>query len=252
MSEPILDSQSYLDILRSERRDVLNRLRQTQFSTLKEGYTQTQIIPYASYSPWRDDKTFLSLFTEVKDCTLVDIYRCHELYALARQMRSSQGAFVEVGVWRGGTGALMAGAAPEKVVHLFDTFTGVTKANSAHDTLYAGGEHADTDPKTVEGLFHRLGLRCKANVGVFPEDTLHNLPATVSLAHIDVDTYASTKDSFFAIWPVVQACGVMVFDDYGFFGCEGVAEAVNEIKANISDAVFVHNLNGHAILIKCK
>src|SRR5208283_2573643 len=96
MSGPVPSSQSFLDTLRSERRDLLNRLRQTRFSTLKEGYSQTQIIPYASYSPWLDDKIFLSLFSEVKDCTLVDIYRCHELYVLARQMRSVQGGIVEV------------------------------------------------------------------------------------------------------------------------------------------------------------
>ena len=41
-----LDSsnQQFLDSLRSERRDLLNRLRQTRFSTLKAGYPQAQIV----------------------------------------------------------------------------------------------------------------------------------------------------------------------------------------------------------------
>src|SRR5437667_12376870 len=108
------DLESFLDILRSERRDLLNRLRQTHFSTLKAGYSQTQIIPYSSYSPWLDDEGFAALFERVKDYTLVDIYRCYELYVLARQMKSINGDIVEVGVWRGGSAALLAGAAAEK------------------------------------------------------------------------------------------------------------------------------------------
>ena len=249
---PLPDSRSedFLDILRSERRDILNRLRKTRFSTLKQGYTQAQIIPYASYSPWLDDEAFLALFERVRECTMVDIYRCYELYTLAKQMRSVEGAIVEIGVWRGGTAALMAGAAPEKAIHLFDTFTGVAKADKEFDTLYSGGEHADADQASVERVFQSIGRRCSISQGIFPEETLHCLPPIISLAHIDVDTYASAKDSFFVIWPAVQPNGVVVFDDYGFFGCEGVAQLVNEVRLSADDVLFVHNINGHALLIK--
>jgi O-methyltransferase len=248
ISEP--SSDSFLGILRAERRDLLDRLRQTRFSTLKEGYTQAQIIPYASYSPWLDDEPFLALYQHVKDCTLVDIYRCYELYLLARQMRSVQGDIVEIGVWRGGTAALMAAAARDKPIHLFDTFTGVAKADKNYDTLYSGGEHADTERNLVDRLFESMDLRCTVSVGIFPEDTGSALPASICLAHIDVDTYASARDAFLAIWPSVRVNGVVVFDDYGFFGCEGVAQVVNEINTNINDALFVYNVNGHALMIK--
>ena len=43
--------------------------------------------------------------------------------------------------------------------------------------------------------------------------------------------------------------GVVVFDDYGFYECEGVAHFVNE-TATRSDLLYVHNLNGHALLVK--
>src|SRR3974390_146558 len=106
MSVLPLSAAEFLEVLRAERRDVLNRLRQTRFATLKEGYSQSQIIPYASYSPWVDDKAFVMLYETVAPCTLVDIYRCYELYVLVRQLQSVMGDIVEVGVWRGGTGAL--------------------------------------------------------------------------------------------------------------------------------------------------
>jgi O-methyltransferase len=41
----------------------------------------------------------------------------------------------------------------------------------------------------------------------------------------------------------------MVFDDYGFQGCNGVTRIINEGR-RIKDRITIHNLNGHAILIK--
>ncbi len=43
---------------------------------------------------------------------------------------------------------------------------------------------------------------------------------------------------------------MVVFDDYGFFGCEGVTQAVDELVAQREDVTFIYNLNGHAVLIK--
>jgi hypothetical protein len=38
------------------------------------------------------------------------------------------------------------------------------------------------------------------------------------------------------------------FDDYGFWGCEGVTCAVNEMKAK--GIRLIYNLNGHALVYK--
>lgn len=243
-------SPDFLRVLRAERRDLLNRMRQTRFESLKQGCSHSQVIPFATYSPWLDDEAFASAFEIVKDCTMVDIYRCYELYRLSRQTGNVAGEIVEVGVWRGGTAALMAHASPRKTLHLFDTFSGVAKHDPRFDTLYSGGEHADTDEDTVKNLFEKIGASCEIHRGVFPDDTLAFLPDRICLAHIDVDTYQSVKGSFAAIWPKVQPNGLVVFDDYAVFGCEGATQAVNEIVANHHDGLFIHNLNGHALLIK--
>ena len=139
---------------------------------------------------------------------------------------------------------------PRKTIHLFDTFAGVAKADSRFDTLYEGGEHSDASMQQVAALFEGLSLSCSLHVGIFPEDTLESLPAKISLAHIDVDTYASAKGSFDEIWPRVVASGMVIFDDYGAFGCEGVAQFVSEAVRDTADALMVHNLNGHALMIK--
>jgi|SRR5690606_19184376 len=240
----------FLAILRDERRGLLERLRKTRFSTLKAGYSHGQIIPHASYSPWLDDESFLKLFSRISPTyTLVDIYRCHELYALAQQLIHVPGDLVEVGVWRGGTAALIGSAASTKSIHLFDTFSGVAKA-SEHDTFYSGGEHSDTSVEVVKSLMRSLNLECHIHIGVFPDDTYADLPELISFAHIDVDTYQSAREACLTIWPRLSKSGVIVFDDYGFFGCEGVTQAVHELAAATPNAFFLHNLNGHAVLVK--
>jgi len=243
-------SSEFLQTLRNERRALLDLLRQTKFSTLKKGYSHAQVVPHASYAPWLDDTEFRKTYDVVHAHTLVDIYRCHELFMLARQCARTGGAFIEIGVWRGGTAALIGKAAPDNDLHLFDTFEGVAKPDEQYDTLYKGGEHADTSEETVSGLLHRLGLKARIHVGIFPDETLHALPESISFAHIDVDTYRSAKESCEAIWPRLQPGGVIVFDDYGFFGCEGVTQAVEELRAELNGALFVHNLNGHALLLR--
>jgi len=206
------------------------------------------VLPRATYSPWLADDEFMRCYEIVRNRTLVDQYRCYELWQLGRQLASLPGSFLEVGVWRGGTGCLLAHAAPGKAVYLADTFTGVVKAGT-QDTRYTGGEHADTSETIVRELAEELGA---TNIhilrGIFPEDTGDEVSGPIALLHCDVDVYSSAKDIVEWAMPRLLPGAVVVFDDYGFRGCEGITRLVNEIRERPGFR-FVHNLNGHAILI---
>jgi O-methyltransferase len=207
-----------------------------------------EVRPAATYSPWRTNEEFSRVYNLIRSNTLVDEYRCYELWLLAKQMDRLSGSFIEVGVWKGGTGCLLA-SATSKPVLLCDTFRGVVKAGP-HDTYYKGGEHSDATEEEVRSLASQLGVsdRIKVLRGVFPEDTGLSVKESLALCHIDVDVYESARDVYNKIWPLIVRGGVVVFDDYGFQGCEGVACLVNEILS--PEHLFVHNLNGHAILVK--
>ena len=88
-----------------------------------------------TYSLWLSDREFLSAYEIIKDFTLVDRERCYELWDLAKQSIKITGAILEVGVWRGGTGCLLAMSAPTKSVYLADTFEGVVKASKGSVAL---------------------------------------------------------------------------------------------------------------------
>jgi O-methyltransferase len=213
----------------------------------------SMLHPHATYSPWLADSEFKAIHEAIHDHTLVDHYRCYELWTLAARLERLKGDALEIGVWRGGSGALIAkqvqNVAPKRVVYLCDTFRGVVGAGD-RDTLFKGGEHADTSSDTVQELMSRLGLtNTRIVVGVFPQETALKVTSEAfALVHIDVDVHDSAKWCFEWVWPKMVAGGAVVFDDYGFHGCEGVTQMVNEIRE--PDAAIIYNLNGHAIAIK--
>ena len=217
-------------------------------------YCYSEIRPRATLSPWLADEDFMHVYRQIMNDTLLDAYRLHELWSLVEQTSKIKGDIVEVGVWRGGSGCLMASRekmlGSDHFVHLCDTFCGVVKAGSK-DQGYRGGEHHNTSSKAVKNLADNLMLKnVRIYPGVFPEETGKNFSsARIRLLHIDVDVYESAKDSVEFLWDHIPAGGVIVFDDYGFVGCEGVTAYVDEIR-NRRGARFIHNLNGHGIIIK--
>ncbi|HUX52331.1 MAG TPA: TylF/MycF/NovP-related O-methyltransferase [Spirochaetia bacterium] len=221
---------------------------------LAAGYERVQ--PLANYAPWLSDTAFQQVYQFASGSTLVDVYRCYSLWKLVEQTAALSGDLLEVGVWRGGTGAIIASRAAllatseRKRVYLADTFSGVVKAG-ARDTYYRGGEHANTSAQLVSSLLDELELdNATLLTGMFPEQTGEQVAdRTFCFCHIDVDVYQSASDVLEWIWPRLVVGGIVVYDDYGFYGCEGVTAHVNE-NFPVAGRVVIHNLNGQAIMIK--
>ena len=214
------------------------------------------VVPRATYSPWSIDEEFLNMFYKIKNYTFIDIYRCYELWTLVKETAKIEGALMEVGVWKGGSGALIAKRASMinngDTIYLCDTFQGVVKANPQFDKFYKGGEYNDTSEEAVYELLHQIGSIRNTIIlkGIFPDETQHLIRDTkFRFCHIDVDVYQSAKDIVQWIWPRLSIGGLIVFDDYGFVGCDGITRFVNELRT-FDDRLVIHNLNGHAIVIK--
>lgn len=242
----------FVQILKSLTREDIPTAPQVKWENYDNpNYPHHQVETWATYAPWVNDKTFQEIIQRVSAYTLVDQNRLWELWTLASQCSQIEGDFLEVGVWRGGSGALLCKAVEgtSKKVFLADTFEGVVKAG-AQDTKYKGGEHADTSLSLVQQLLSDLAISNAITLkGVFPEDTGCEISKTLAFVHIDVDVYQSAKEIVSFVSPLLSPNGILVFDDYGFFGCEGVTRLVNELKDQ-ELWTFIHNLNGHAILVK--
>lgn len=212
------------------------------------------VYPSASYSPWMMDGAFENAFQRFSPHSLVDRYRSYELWELVAQATKLDGAFIEIGVWRGGSGLLIAerlrllGAS--RPVFLCDTFEGIVKSG-AKDNSVTNGMYSDTSAEQVSERAVAAGLnQIVVLKGIFPDESGAQLEnERFSFCHIDVDTYQSCKDTLDWLWPRIVPAGIVVFDDYGFRGTKGVAAYLEEIKGRPGHT-FIHNLNGHGLLIK--
>lgn len=223
--------------------------------TYVPGILHSTVYVQATYSPWLNDAEFQSTHAAIATHTLVDKYRCYELWQLvAETAKLTAGDILEVGVYRGGTGCLIAARSARlglsASVFLCDTFKGVVKAGP-RDPCYRGHEHSDTSKRDVLELAGKLDLQnVQLLEGIFPEDTGQAIEdRRFRLCHIDVDVYQSAKDIDEWMWDRLALGGVVVYDDYGFNGTEGITQFVNEQRRK-RDRIIVQNLNGHAVIIK--
>ncbi len=212
------------------------------------------IIPEWMYSPWLADEKFQKVWPGLRENTRVDEYKGYSLWKLVEQVKHLKGDLLEVGVWRGGSGCLLAYKCQQEnidaKIYLCDTYEGVVKAGEK-DHFWNGGEVSDTSVEIVEELIKKLNLKnCQILKGIFPEDTGHSLAdKKFRMCHIDVDVYLSAKDTLDWVWRKLAVGGVIVFDDYGHVQCDGITELVEE-ESKKADRLVIHNLAGHAIMIK--
>jgi len=72
---------------------------------LSDGYEEIKSL--ATYAPWLTDEEFIRTFEIVFPYTMVDKFRCYELWMLLPQISHLKGAILEVGTWKGGTAGII-------------------------------------------------------------------------------------------------------------------------------------------------
>lgn len=170
--------------------------------------------------------------------SLLDHARLISLYQRATQMHALEGDFAELGVYRGGVLRLLSEACPHKAVHGFDTFAGIPDRVEKPVDDHDAGDFGDTSCEAVAGYLSDRP-RVELHVGRFPETTSGLGHLTFSLVHLDADIYASTKAGIEWFWPRLTPGGVMIFDDWHWWRCEGVLRAVHEFFDDKEDRVIM-------------
>lgn len=136
------------------------------------------------------------------------------------------GAFVEVGVYRGGSARRLYEIAERqgRTLYLFDTFTGHPATGPEDDTRrHYRGRYADAiDPAELQ----RELPRAVVVVGEFPGSLVDVGP--VAFVHADTDLYHSTDEICRVFPPLMVPGGILYFDDYGVDDTPGVTLAVDQ------------------------
>ena len=156
----------------------------------------------------------------------------HGLLKLARaaSLTPRVGAFVEVGVYCGGSASYLYDVAREqgRPLYLYDTFTGIPFRDDIDH--HRPGDFSDTNVDCVRARFPEA----RVVHGIFPASAVPMEP--IAFAHIDCDQYRSVKESAEFLRHCMVEGGLMWFDDYGCL--DGATKAVDELFAGKIETMF--------------
>ena len=157
---------------------------------------------------------------------------CIELRNAVRATAKVSGEMAEVGVFLGGTAALMLDAAPDKHLHLFDTFAGLPEGG---DYLQKG-EYVGS-LASVQRTLQAYNGRVTFHQGLFPDETGHEVAdLRFSFVHLDMDLYEGTLGALCFFWPRMNPGAIMLCHDYPQIS--GIVRAIHEFFAEQPEAFF--------------
>ncbi len=193
------------------------------------------------------EEDFKVLWKRVKPFTLISVERGYSLYKSIEYIVKKEipGAFIECGVWKGGSCLLMALTLEKMNIHnrkiyLYDTFDGMSEPTEEDviawngKPVYEKWKRDDFASWAVDEMAVREVLRfsnlapetfvfVKGDVEQTLEETV---PREIALLRLDTDWYASTAKELTVLYPLLSSGGVLLIDDYGHF--EGARKAVDD------------------------
>jgi O-methyltransferase len=205
------------------------------------------IISSAVHAPWLSDKKFKDIFSKVKNLTLLDEPRAYTLWQAVNNLKNVNGNILDIGCLLGGAGFIMSKSNLKGNTYLFDTFAGFKKDDGLHKKEVFKFEDILFVRKKIKSLKLR---KTKVFKSYFP----NNLPIKINkikVCHIDVNTYIDTKKIFYFVEKKIVKNGIIIFDDYGIWGVDGIKKFISSIEQKYSKKfIFLKNYMGQCILIK--
>jgi O-methyltransferase len=181
------------------------------------------------------------------------------------------GAFVECGVWRGGSSMAAAWTLLEMGrndvdLHLFDTFEGMSEPTGADVELNSGKSASELlaakgRSSEVWAYAPMEDVRQNLSSTLYPSERLHfvrgrvedtipkNAPGAISILRLDTDWYESTRHELVHLFPRLSPGGILIVDDYGAWA--GARQAVDEYFSTWNPRPYFHRIdNTGRMLVK--
>ena len=234
---------------------VIDKLRRLRKST-------PAVVPI----PPDFDQTKTPIIEQVRSYTMTGVERIYHLITAVEYVVANDlpGAFVECGVWKGGS--MMAVALTllqlgdtSRELRLYDTFEG-NPTPGAVDVQYddrpaseflAGRQKTTEDPYWAYSPLDAV-KRNMLSTG-YPEAKIHfvkgkveetvpnQAPDRIALLRLDTDWYESTRHELMHLYPRLVPGGPFIIDDYGWW--KGARKAVDEYLATLTSKPLLHRID---------
>ena len=184
----------------------------------------------------------------------VDPIRLLFLISNIQDLENIDGAFAEVGVYKGHTAKIFNTLFPKRKFYLFDTFEGFEKSDFDSETekRSSSDNFDDTSLQSVKEY-----LAPKDNIifckGYFPDTTKFvEEGETFALVHLDADLYNPIKAGLEYFYPRMQHHGIIIIHDYSSGAWPGVTKAVDEFMLDKHEGIVkMPDKSGSVVIKRC-
>jgi len=200
---------------------------------------------------------FNKVSRQICDLEPWDNTRRDMMILLLRTMTESdiKGDFVEVGVYKGFTAKLIHYYAPERVLHLFDTFQGFTEKAVGPEQQYtnksiSASDFADTSLDAVKRYIGPKNNNVFFYKGFFPASIPDGFgDLRFAFVHLDADLYESTLQGLKFFYPRMSLNGMILVHDYNSW--PGARKAVDEFFVKKKELpIPMPDKSGSALIVK--
>lgn len=208
------------------------------------------------------DPISIDIYERVAPYTLTGVERVDALRRAIDHVATKKipGAFVECGVWRGGS-AMAAMLRLKQLnelrdVWLYDTFAGMPRPEQRDVYLSTRESGVDIyDKHTRKGRLWTAATLTEVQQNIaeieYPDHLVRyvrglveatipeQMPSSISVLRLDTDLYSSTWHELTHLVPLISPGGVLIIDDYGSWS--GARDAVDDYFAN--RPVYLHQID---------
>jgi O-methyltransferase len=199
----------------------------------KKEQQKRKIVPFSTWDTVRKDMLILAL----KDITDNNI----------------PGELAELGVYKGHSARLIHHYIPERMLFLFDTFSGFDENDIKIEKTFHGDKYdqfRDTNVKSVMQLIDPENDNVVPIVGMFPQSVPAFFDHKFAFVHMDMDLYQPTLEAFRYFYDRVSRGGYMIVHDYSNIKWPGIKKAVDEFFLDKSERPVLMPDNGGSALIR--
>lgn len=192
---------------------------------------------------------------QIKKKSLVQIPSLHIMYQLLSCAIHLEGDMAQLGVYKGGSVALLASLVEKtgKKYHVFDTFEGLPKTMKEDNINgYQQSENPELADCPIDEVKNYLSpYHCIVyHKGFFPKTADNISKNKFCFVYLDADLYQSTKDGLDFFYPRLSKGGFIVIDDFISVRWAGVETAVREFLEINTDASLMQLSSRQAIIVK--
>jgi hypothetical protein len=200
---------------------------------------------------WREDAGFEKYYNDLVADEYHSIDRKYTVNQFLQLVKQVEGDTAECGAYKGATSYLICAFIQQqhltKTHHIFDSFEGLSKPQTADGTYWAAGNLAADEAICRKNLSSFDFV--KYYKGWIPERFSEVKALGFSFVHIDVDLYRPTLDAVAFFYERLNKGGVMLCDDYGFSTCPGAKKAMDDFFIDKPEPVIMLT-TGQAFMIK--